>query len=760
MKREETRGRLQEELARLRRHVTDLQKAERECRQKELRVQETERRYYHLVDLAPDAIAIVSGRRIVYANQATAVLFGAQDRQQIVGQPVGKFLPTYAKDTAKRITERVKDNDSVIHFRQKGRRLDGSVIDVEVAERPFKYQGKQAHLTVFHDITEREQALSRLRESEAILRRVTDNMLDVVSEIDPNGIIRYASPSHKKVLGYEPRDLVGTSVYRIIHPDDLAGILAASQRAVSTGAPTRAEVRVRHADGHYIWIELVGTALFDDAGRFTGGVFGARDITERRRAEEELRESERKYRELTDALPQPVFEADERGRITFANPAALRAFGYTPEDVEKGIEIVNTIAPHDRPRARRVLKRVMEGEVLTGTEYDEYEMMRKDGSRFPAVIYSVAIARDGRLVGLRGIVVDITDRKRMERALEESEAKYRGLFETALHGILVTDERGRLVDVNPRACELTGWDREGLLKLTLFDLVPQAERRNAVDSFKHLKREGRMHLELRVMRKDGSTFDAEIAAAKSEPRLYQVVVQDISARRRAERLRFLEEYISLVSHDLRNPLTVVVGQAEWLERVLSKKTMAREASAAEGIRKSGQRMNAMIGDLVESARLEAGPLALNKQPVDLVGLVTDLVQRIGTAEDRERIEVVTAAKLPKVPADPFRIERAIVNLVTNALKYSMAPSPVVLRVGREDGNALVSVTDYGVGIPPEDLPHLFQRFYRARTAKKAGGLGLGLYITRLIVEAHGGRVWVKSQLGKGSTFSFTLPLKE
>ncbi len=739
--------------------MAQLEKAQVECGQIRRRLQESERRYHELVDLAPDAIVIVSDHEIAYANSAAVRLFGAEKLQQIVGQPITRFLPDNERGVAGYRAERTERGIPVSPIKQEGKRLDGSVMDAEVAGSAFVYRGRPAILAVLHDVTERERAERQLRESEATLRRVTDNMLDLVSVINANGVIEYASPSHKKVLGYEPRDLVGTSVYLIIHPDDVPALVATSQRAVSTGLPTRTETRVRHADGHYIWLELVGSPMFDNAGRFTGGVFGARDVTERRRAEMALRESERKYRELTDALPQSVFEADEKGRVTFANRAAFRVFGYTPEDLEKGIDIISTVAPHDRRRARRVVQRVLRGEVLAGAEYDEYDMRRKDGSTFPAIVYSVAIAEDRRLAGLRGIVVDITDRKRVERALEESEAKYRGLFETALHGIFVTDERGRLVDVSPKACDLTSCDREGLVGLSLFDLVPREHQRNAVESFRQLKREGHVHTELQMMRKDGSVFDAEIAAAKAAPRLYQVVAQDVTVRRRAERLRFMEEYISLVSHDLRNPLAVVVGQAEWLERALTRKGMAREAAAAEGIRKSGQRMNAMIGDLVESARLEAGAMALNKQPVDLVGLVTDLVQRVGTAEDRERIEVVTVTKLPRVLADPDSVERAIVNLLTNALKYSPPTSPVILRVGREDGEALISVTDYGVGIPPEDLPHLFQRFYRAKTAKEAGGLGLGLYITRLIVEGHGGRIWVESELGKGSTFSFTLPLK-
>jgi len=197
---------------------------------------------------------------------------------------------------------------------------------------------------------------------------------------------------------------------------------------------------------------------------------------------------------------------------------------------------------------------------------------------------------------------------------------------------------------------------------------------------------------------------------------------------------------------------------DWLRRMLERKGLKKEASSAQAIVTSAQRMNAMIQDLVDTVRLESGYIEMHKQPTDLVQLVSDLVGRVGTVQDRARIKVEAPKPLPQVPVDPDRIERAIVNLLTNALKYSAPDTPVVIRLARRNGDAIISVTDQGIGIPPEDLPHLFERFYSPRAGLKAEGLGLGLYITRLIVEAHGGRVWAESQVGKGSTFYIALPI--
>ncbi|MBI2953982.1 MAG: sensor histidine kinase [Chloroflexi bacterium] len=217
-----------------------------------------------------------------------------------------------------------------------------------------------------------------------------------------------------------------------------------------------------------------------------------------------------------------------------------------------------------------------------------------------------------------------------------------------------------------------------------------------------------------------------------------------------------KDFINAVSHDLRSPLTIIRGQAQLIQRAPDREELVRKS--ADAIVEGTGRMNAMIHDLVESARLEAGQLHLEKQAVDLRAFVSDLLERAAELEGMARVKSEIRADLPLVGADPGRLERILLNLLTNALKFSPPETEVLVRAEKTDDEVTVSVTDRGIGIAPEDLPHLFERFYRARVTRIAEGLGLGLYITRMLVEAHGGRVWVESEPGKGSTFYFTLPL--
>ncbi len=230
-------------------------------------------------------------------------------------------------------------------------------------------------------------------------------------------------------------------------------------------------------------------------------------------------------------------------------------------------------------------------------------------------------------------------------------------------------------------------------------------------------------------------------------------------RRRAEfRKEYMEEYISMISHDLRAPLTVIQGQAQLLQRHLEKVEVgAQEVHGAMAIELSARRMNAMIQDLIDSARLETGQVDLDRQPVDLHALVADLLDRDAKAMDTTRVKVGFQPDLPPVDADPNRLERILTNLLSNALKYSPDGAEVVLRAVTSNGAVVVSVADRGRGINAEDLPRVFERFFRSRDARKHEGLGLGLYITRMLVEAHGGKIWVESQQNAGSVFSFSLP---
>ncbi len=234
-----------------------------------------------------------------------------------------------------------------------------------------------------------------------------------------------------------------------------------------------------------------------------------------------------------------------------------------------------------------------------------------------------------------------------------------------------------------------------------------------------------------------------------------VAFQDITPIQELQQQR--ARHVLGISHGLRTPLTVIQGQAQLLLRGLDRAEVdGRMRHSAQAVVASAQRMSFILRDLVDLTTLENGqPLQLNREPTELRSFVLGLKERLEGVFDTRRITVDAPEGLPPVSADPDRLERVLVNLLSNAFKYSDRGTRITLALSRQDGEVVTSVTDQGAGIPPEHLSHLFEPY--RRTEERRESVGLGLYIARGLVEAMGGRIWAESELGKGSTFSFTLP---
>ncbi len=231
-------------------------------------------------------------------------------------------------------------------------------------------------------------------------------------------------------------------------------------------------------------------------------------------------------------------------------------------------------------------------------------------------------------------------------------------------------------------------------------------------------------------------------------------------RAREEATRLKEDFLSAAAHDLKTPLTTVVAQAQFLERKATRDPSApSDLQGLQRIVRESQRLATLVTDLLDAARMEQGKLVADREPVDLGALVGEVVARQHPGPHATELDVRGAIV---GDYDRRRIEQLVENLVENAKKYSPEATPVSVAIWQEDGEAHISVRDRGIGIPPADLPKIFERFSRASNVddRKFHGMGLGLYICRGIVEEHGGRIWAESEIGKGSTFHVALPLRE
>lgn len=358
-----------------------------------------------------------------------------------------------------------------------------------------------------------------------------------------------------------------------------------------------------------------------------------------------------------------------------------------------------------------------------------------------------------------------------EQEHAEAEARHsaqlNALLENLSEGVAVCDRRGHVRMMNDAARAILGFGEEDvrtldeLQSLQAHDLEGQPLRSEQRPLTRALRGEKFADYEVLHTRPDGErrhllTGATSVRDDAGQLALAIVVFRDVTNLRRAQQQR--DEYLALISHDIRNPLSAVLMFTSMLKASLARKGLSDEVGFAERAERNARHITAMLAELTESTTLESQGLSSERVPCDLRVLVADVVGRLDDVRAR-RITMVTDDALPHfVLADVSRLERVVANLLTNALKYSTDSAPVTVHIARKGTMVELDVVDHGIGIEPENVEKLFERYYRTGAGKgQASGLGLGLYIARLIVEAHGGRIHVKSEVGKGSTFSLWLP---
>jgi len=373
-------------------------------------------------------------------------------------------------------------------------------------------------------------------------------------------------------------------------------------------------------------------------------------------------------------------------------------------------------------------------------------------------------------------------------ALEAERRRYAELFAFAPDSYLVTDAQGVIREANHAATRLFGHGLQLNAQIPLQTLAARDSVRTIRNALTNLQRRREVSaLDVTMLSANRVPFPAAITIAPirdaggtltgvrwairdvSEQRRLQAELRRMNdtledqVRERTAELRTLqqrqEELLNLVSHDLRIPITMISGHVQLLEDALQKHGLdGKLRENTNAIARGTRRMNVMIQDLAEMARLENGQFTLNRAPVHLEPFLSDLIFRLSGTLDTTRIAQEMPPDLPPVLADDDRLERIFTNLLSNALKYSPPHTPVYISAQPDTEMVEITVSDLGRGIAPDDIPHIFEHFYRTKCGRTGEGIGLGLYITRMLVEAHGGRIRVESEPDCGSRFFFTLPV--
>ncbi len=489
-----------------------------------------------------------------------------------------------------------------------------------------------------------------LQESKEFIETVLESINDSIYVVDTTDFrIAVTNRAFLNTLKMEEKDVIGRSCYEVTHhrskPCEAPNDTCPLAETLKTGYHSTAEHMHYDKNGREIYVQVSTSPIKNEKGEIHQVVHVTHDITERKQAEEQLRETQRRFRDLADLLPQSVWEIDERGTFTFANREAFRSHGYVPEELTEPLNAIQTFVPEDRDRVAGNVQAILSGEDLGGVEYTA---LRKDDSTFPVVVYAAPIIRDNKAVGLRGVTVDITEHKQAE------------------------------------------------------------------------EKEKQLQQELNL----------------------------------SSRLASIGQMASGVAHEINNPLTGVIGFSQLL---MSKDIPDDIRGDLQVINSEAQRVARVVAGLLTFAR-QRQP---GREYVDINGILSGVLElrSYEMKVNNIKVEVQLAADLPETMADANQLQQVFLNIVLNAEKEMTTAhkrGKLLVKTEKTGDNIRVSITDDGPGISRENLDRVFDPFFTTREV--GNGTGLGLSICHGIITQHNGRIYARSEAGKGATFVVELPI--
>jgi PAS domain S-box-containing protein len=629
--------------------------------------------------------------------------------------------------------------------------------------------------SLFKDLALTNEAVES---SEKKYRTIFENATEGIFQSTPDGHFISANQAFARMMGYgSPEELISQiqdiALQAYADPADRQTVLSLLEKE---GRAERFETRFIKKNGEIIWVSINSQVVRDEKGALRHFEGTAHEITRRKASEEQLNKllAELGRQRATD---EATFSSvlvgmsvyDKNGRLIKMNPAAQKMLGYSKDDLSLTLreratrQRVETPEGIPIPPEDTLPSRALRGETIAD---NVFVIHPADGeTRWIAGNASPIRVENGEIAGAVLTLIDITERKRNEEALSKSEERLRLHSENSPLAVIEWDAHCVVTRWAGSAEKMFGWKASetigkpvmklGLtqvLDTSLFEPIvsgPAVSGSEPMTSTRqNVTRDGRViwctwH---QSVLKD---MQGKMLSVLSE-------VEDVTEHKRIDRAK--DEFIGLVSHELRNPLTVIMGS---VQTALTPELSAQEIrflleNAAEG----GRSMEQIITNLLELSRYQANKLKLAREDIDLKAVSQKVIDQVKLVHPMHRYVLEMADPAPRVVGDPVRIERILYNLVDNAAKYSAPESPVRIRVERKEKEASISILDRGIGIPDSRIVELFEPFQRlVEQSESTKGLGLGLVVCKRLVEAHGGSISVKSIEGHGSTFTFTLPLQ-
>jgi PAS domain S-box-containing protein len=741
----------------------------------------SEKRFNAVVKVINDAlVGINETGLVVIFNPAAQKMFGYSEGEML-NQPLDILIPERFRD---------RHRQSLAHFfsgqaspellgqnmEWPALRRNGAEFYVEVSLSLWQSGHASKVIVALRDVTERRRADEALRQSEERYRALVQGQVEAVSRWLPDTTLTYVNKAYCRLFGKRPDELLGRRFINLV-PDDLHAQIEKHIQALVTHPGTlHDEIPIYQGDGGCLWYRWSNTAIVGELGEVTEVQSVGLDITARKKIEEDLRESESRFRDTADLLPQSVFETDTCGQLTFANRVTMEMSGCTDLDLEQGVSVYDLMAASDRSRLTEAFQQVLAGETIHA---NECVMEARNGVHFKVLISASPMVRRERIVGVRGVAVDISDRIVTEQALRQSEKKFKRLFseyQTLLDGIpdpiaLIAPDR-TVLRTNLSTARTLGLAVQEIPGMTCCSLWTgcscEGEECPVMESFRTgvsqkvvLKAAGGRTWEVRtfpVMDKAGKTVQI-IRYANDITRQIQLREETL----RTGQLASLGELAAGVAHEINNPINGIINYAQLLADSLE--IQQEDMEILRGIIDEGERIANIVRNLLAFARARKehkGQVALWDTLACSLALTESQLRKDGI-----RLQLDVPHDLPEVLAHTQEIQQVILNLFSNSRyalnkKYPLSHPDKVLRIKAGScmyqGRPAVQLAfhDQGTGIPQSALHKVLDPFY---TTKPTGeGTGLGLSISHGIIKDHQGEIVIDSKEDHYTTVSIILPV--
>jgi len=774
-----TREQLTDELEKLRRQVAELQKENSEIRQTEERLEEIQRQWQTIYKNLPISILIwrrTGEKQFILQdyNRRSDEATGGQYRAMIGHD--AKEVHRTRPDVIKAMEKCFIENRNIV--REGSYVYEGRGVE-RVLSTIYSPISDEIVLVISQDITEARQAAEALRESEEKYRTILENIEDAYYEVDLQGNLTFFNDAMCRILGYAQDDLMGMNNREYMSVENAKKVFQIFNEVFRSDRSDRGiDWRFIKKDGTEIDVEASVSLIKDKQGRAAGFRGLLRDVTERKGAEEALRQSEERYRLVLQSEGVSYYQVDLGGNITYLSQWALNSIGGST-DQETSRQTRDYMTPDSAEKLAEAFSRVYQtGEPLQDIEY---EATMPDG--IPRIIQlsaSLMKDRDGQPIGFHGLTRDITERKRAEEARRQSDERYRTIIESIEEGYFESDLEGKFTFVNDWLAASLGRSSEEVIGMSNRDYMPEDSAKKVYRAFVQLYETGEplKKLDYEVILGDGSHRFHELSASlrrdqDGQPIGFRGLARDVTNWKLAEEElkkakvgaeaanQAKSEFLANMSHEIRTPMNAVIGFADML---FDTDLNDEQRNYAATIKKGGESLLSLISDILDFSKIEAGDLELEEIDFDPELVAYDICELVQPRAKAKPIEILChiGENLPSsLKGDPTRFRQILTNLMGNAVKFTDSGEIDLSLDLLEEKDSRVkihaSVRDTGIGLPEEKREIIFQPFHQAdgSTTRRYGGTGLGLSISKKIVNLMDGEIWVESEVGQGSTFHFT-----